>query len=62
MFNQYSREVNSLLREIISLIYYMRGAIQYEEMMNRSYAERRLFSEFIEARLLKESKNPYPVY
>lgn len=40
----------------------MRGSIQYEDMLNRSFAERRIFGDFIEERLEKESKNPYPVY
>lgn len=62
MFNQYKGEVRALIKNIIQLTYFMRGSIQYEEMMNRTYAERQMIGEFVEERLKVEAKKPHPVY
>lgn len=62
MFEQLRREARSLVRSVIELIYYMRGAISYTEMMEMSYAEREVVSEFLEQRMEVEKKNPHPVY
>lgn len=40
----------------------MRGSIQYDDLLRRTYAERQLMSEFIEERLKIEGKKPYPTY
>lgn len=42
----------------------MRGSIQYDDMMHRTYFERTLIKEFIDERMenLAKSKNPYMVY
>lgn len=62
MFNQYKGEVRAIIKNIIQLTYFMRGSIQYEEMMNRTFAERQMIGEFVEDRLTIESKKPHPVY
>lgn len=62
MFNSLQREGRALLDSIISLIYFMRGALSYTEAMNMSFAERQVVSEFIEKRLEQEKKSPSPVY
>jgi len=62
LFAKYEAEITGLVKEIISLVYYMRGAIQYDDMMNRSRAERRLIGDFITERLEAESKRPNPIY
>lgn len=56
------REAEGLINEAIRLSYFMRGAIQYEEIFYRTYAERRLMEDFIESRLETESKKMFPVY
>ena len=40
----------------------MRGAIQYDDMMNRTATERQMIAEFIEKRLESESEKMYPIY
>jgi hypothetical protein len=40
----------------------MRGSMSYTEVMNMSYAERQLISDFLDERFKIESKNPHPVY
>jgi hypothetical protein len=55
-------ESRELVRSFISLVYFMRGSISYDQMMWRTYAERVLIKEFLEERFEEEKKNPYPVY
>jgi len=62
MFDFMRGEVRSLIKHIINITYFMRGAIQYEEMMRRTPAERQLFEEFISERLDVEKDNPFPNY
>lgn len=62
MFAQYRGEVRAIINNVIQLVYFMRGSIQYDDMMNRTYVEREMMSEFIESRLKVESKRMSPVY
>lgn len=62
MFNRMRTEVRSLLKEVISLVYFMRGAIQYDDMIMRSPVERELIGEFINDRFEHEKNNPHPIY
>lgn len=62
MFATFQREGERLIESILTLIYFMRGAISYTEAMNMSLAERELAGKFIERRLEVEKKNPSPVY
>jgi hypothetical protein len=40
----------------------MRGAVSYEEMMRRCFAERQLIGEFLSERLTTESNKEFQVY
>jgi hypothetical protein len=62
MFDRLQTEAKQIVIGLIEQVYFMRGAISYEEMMCRSYGERQLISEFLEKRLKSEKTNPYPVY
>lgn len=62
MFNTYKQDINDIVKSVIKLVYFMRGSVSYNEMMNMSYMERSLISEFISERLEQESKRPNPVY
>lgn len=62
MFNQYRSDINDIIRSLIQLTYFMRGAISYSELMDKSHMERELIGEFIASRLEQESNRPYPVY
>jgi uncharacterized protein (UPF0335 family) len=55
-------EAKQIVKSIISLVYFMRGAISYQEMMRMTVGERELVSSFIEERFEQEKKNPHPVY
>lgn len=62
MFKMYQRDIDMLVDQVIELCYFMRGAISYEEMMNRTMAERQHIGDFITKRLEAQKKSPYPVY
>jgi hypothetical protein len=62
MFGRMSRERTRIIKSIVQLVYFMRGSIQYNDMMNMSFVEREIISNFIEERLENESKKMYPCY
>jgi len=62
MFIKMRSEVRSLISHVIQLVYFMRGGIQYDDMMLRTPAERQLFEEFISERFEIEKDNPFPNY
>jgi len=52
-----------LLDEAISLAYWMRGALSYEQVLNMTRFERQRVSHFIEKRLeMEKNKPPSQVY
>lgn len=61
-FSQLRKSADNLFDEIIALTYFMRGAIQYEDMFNCTFYERRRIEQFIENRLKIEGKKTFPVY
>jgi hypothetical protein len=62
MFQQMKKDSESILNEIIHLVYFMRGSIQYHDMLLMSRFERSLIGEFIERRLEQEKEKMYPIY
>ena len=57
IIDQFSFPVNTNI-----FVYFMRGSIQYEDMMLRTPAERQIFEEFISERLEIEKDSPFPNY
>lgn len=62
VINQFAKQTRNLVKSCVELIYYMRGAVTYNEVMNMSAAERDLLSEFINERLKEASKMSFPVF
>ena len=62
MFGQLQREARNIISEIVQLVYFMRGSIQYHDMLQMTYGERDIVKSFIEKRLEDESDKPYPNY
>jgi len=62
LFKGLEGEVNGLLREVVELAYFMRGAITYDQMLERSFIERHAISEFLATRLEAESAKVSPNY
>jgi hypothetical protein len=62
MFGQMNQTRSNIILNVISLVYFMRGSIQYESMLNLSFYERQVISDFISKRLDSESEKMHPVY
>jgi hypothetical protein len=62
MFRRMSEDKRRMMTNIIQLVYFMRGAIQYGEMYEMTRVEREAVSEFIEKRLEMEAKKTNPIY
>lgn len=62
MFNRMRKETRDLLEEVVSLVYFMRGSIQYNDMMLMTPVERELVGSFIKSRLEVETAKQHPVY
>ena len=62
MFAKMSSERQQILDSIIQLVYFMRGAIQYTDMLHMSLVERQSVNRFIEKRLEAEKGKMYPIY
>lgn len=62
MFQSMDNERRRLIKALVQLVYFMRGSIQYEELLNRTKMERDIMQEFIEQRLEVESKKMNPNY
>ena len=62
MFDILNKSARILIRSVVELVYYMRGSIQYDDMMWRTPFEREVMAEFIKDRLEKEAKKDFPVY
>lgn len=60
---QLSKETSGLIEQIVELTYYMRGSIQYRDMLHLSVPERVAVAEFINSRLEVELQKPrYAIY
>ena len=46
--------IDNLVSQAISITYYMRGAVQFEEIFERSYYERQKMADFIKKHLESE--------
>ena len=62
MIARMQKESRELLKSMLSLSYFMRGAITYDDMFWRTYAERELIKDFLDDRFEIEKNNPHPVY
>lgn len=62
MFDRLQGDAKNVVKRVIELVYFMRGAISYEEMMRRTPGERQMIDEFLGQRLEIEKKNPHPIY
>lgn len=56
MRGEFEADVRKLIKANIELVYYMRGSIQYDDMYNRTVAERQLMHEFIQERFQSQEK------
>ena len=62
MIEQMESESRGLIKAIISLVYFMRGSIKYDDMMWMTFGERLAIKDFLDERFEIEKNNPHPVY
>ncbi len=62
VFKSFGQETDMIVETIIELVYFMRGAISYEEMMWRTPGERQRISQFIQKRLESQKGSMSPVF
>ena len=63
MYGRLNRDTKAIIQNNIQLAYFMRGSMNYNDIMySMSYVERDMAMSFINERLEQEGKNPHPVY
>ena len=61
-FSQLSRECKAIVHSAVELSWYMRGAIQYKDMLLLTPGEREIIRDFVSNHMETIKKHPYPVY
>jgi hypothetical protein len=56
------KECNDIKKNAISLTWYMRGGISYEDVLNMSYEERKMVNDLIESNLETTKKTNLPFF
>lgn len=62
MFGRMKESSRALSKELIEMVYFMRGAVSYHDALLLTPGERSLIKEFIVERLEAEGKKVYPNY
>ena len=62
MFESFERSSRELVKSIVEIVYFMRGAIQYDDLMWRTPFEREIMADFIKSRFEMEAKKDFPIY
>lgn len=62
LFNRLNSEAESIIREIVELVWYMRGSVQYHDMLNTTVFEREIMNAFLSDRMEAIKKHSFPVY
>lgn len=62
MFKDLEGQTDNIISNCIELTYFMRGAIQYDDMMALTPKERKLVAAFLDKRMEIEGKKKNPVY
>ena len=64
LFARLRKEANSILTSIVELAWYMRGSIQYHDLMLTTPVERETMKNFLDKRFekMQQTKTMFPVY
>jgi len=62
MYKSLAIESERIVKNVISICYFMRGGISYDDLMYRTPGERDMISLFLEERLEQESSRENPNY
>lgn len=61
-FERLNNETKMIIHNIVELAWYLRGGMSYHDLMNTSFIERQIISDFITTRMEKIKDHHYPVY
>lgn len=62
LIDGYEKQVNSIKKNALSLSWYMRGGVSYEDVLNMSVQERTAINEIIEQNLDTTKKSQLPFF
>jgi hypothetical protein len=62
MFDDLEGQKSTIVSQCIELVYFMRGAIQYDTFLEMTPFERKLVNEFLKRRMEIEGKRQNPIY
>lgn len=60
LIESYEKDVAEIKKNALSLAWYMRGSVSYEDVLNMSYEERTYINEIIERNLETTKKTQIP--
>jgi hypothetical protein len=62
MFTGFQREIKGIIKSLVELAWYMRGGVQYKDLLLTTSYERQIMQEFISHRMESQGKLLHPVY
>ena len=62
LIDGYEKQVNAIKKNALSLSWYMRGGVSYEDVLNMSTQERTAINEIIEQNLDTTKKSQLPFF
>lgn len=62
LLDSMEKEVIGIKKSAMSLTWYMRGGVSYEDVMNMSYEDRKVINELVEQNLETTKKTQMPFF
>lgn len=62
MLDNFDKESKALKKDLLTLCWYMRGSISYEDAVMLSYDDRRIINKIIESNLETAEKSGMPFF
>lgn len=62
LLDSMEKEVLGIKKSAMSLTWYMRGGVSYEDVMNMSYEDRKVINELVEQNLETTKKTQMPFF
>ena len=62
MLDNFDKESKALKKDLLTMCWYMRGSISYEDAVMLSYDDRRIISKIIESNLETAEKSGMPFF
>lgn len=62
LIDEMETECNDIKKSAISLSWYMRGGVSYEDVLNMSFEERKIINQLVESNLETTKKTQLPFF